>query len=95
MPENNRANIITARELRILPFKPPEDRLSCGIAWKEWLEEAERQFRFFESPKDMKSALLIYGGQELTRLETYLPEPDGTLDEYQAVKKKTEQILCS
>ena len=93
MHVNKRVNNVTVRELRILPFKPPEDRLSCGIAWKEWVEEIERQFRLFgiESPSDMKDALLIYGGRELSRLEKYLPEPVAKTNEYETVKTKLNE----
>ena len=93
MHVNKRVNNVTVRELRILPFKPPEDRLACGIAWKEWVEDIERQFRFFgvESPSDMKDALLIYGGRELSRLEKYLPEPVAKTNEYETVKTKLNE----
>ena len=42
----------------------------------EWLEEIDRQFRFFRIniPSDKKDALFIYGGRELVRLENTLPD---------------------
>ena len=90
MAGNERITIVTTRELPILPFKAPENHLARGLAWNKWLEEIERQFRFFgiESPSDMKDALLIYGGKDLVRLERYLPDADDKLDEYETLKKK-------
>ena len=90
MAGNEHITIVTTRALRILLFKAPENRLLSGMAWKEWLEELERQFRFFgiETPSDMKDALLIYGGRELVCLEKYLPDAEDSLDEYETLKKK-------
>ena len=90
MFDNKEITIINSRDLRIIPFRAPNNRLSCGIAWKKWLENTERQFRFFriESPQDKKDAILIYGGRELTYLENTLPETNSKLDVYEALKKK-------
>ena len=58
--------------------------------WKLWLEEIEREFRYFRIniPPDKKDALIIFGGREIAYLEKYLPEPDGKLDEYQKLREK-------
>ena len=77
------------RNLLIQPFKPT-DRLSVGKAWREWLEEIEREFRYYRinTPNDKKDALLIFGGRELRRLDKYLPDLADNLDEYQKIRKK-------
>ena len=61
-----------------------------GKAWEEWIEEIEREFRFFKinDHLDRKDALLIYGGKEITRLEKSLPDTNENLDEYETLKKK-------
>ena len=49
MVENNTVTIITeSRNLRILPFIPPEDQLSVGKAWEDWLEKIEKEFHYFK-----------------------------------------------
>ena len=70
MAGNDRITIVTSRKLHILPFIAEENRLSACRAWKELIEELERQFRFFRInlPSDKEDALLIYGGRELVRL---------------------------
>ena len=82
-------------ETKNLPIKPFElkDSLSMGKDWEFWLEEIERQFRFFriESPADKKDALMIFGGREIVHLGKYLPDPDTEevqLDEYQKLRVK-------
>ena len=62
MDENNTVTIITeSRNLRTLPFMPPEDQLSIGIALDEWLEEIEREFRYFKitNAQDKTDAIII------------------------------------
>ena len=84
------ATVVTERRnLLIQPFKPT-DRLSVGKAWREWLEEIEREFRYYRinTPNDKKDALLIFGGRELRRLDKYLPDLADNLDEYQKIRKK-------
>ena len=78
------------RSLCALPFLPTEDQLSTGKAWEEWLEDMEREFRYFRisNPADRKDAMIIYGGKELARLEKSLPDPIGDLDEYEKLRKK-------
>ena len=94
MAENNTVTIITeSRNLRTLPFIPPEHQLSVGKAWEDWLEEIEREFRYFKitSAQDKKNATIIYGGQEIARLARSLPDPEdpnGELDEYNKLQKK-------
>ena len=82
MGENEAITIITeSRNLRALPFRPSEDQLSNGKAWEDWLDGIEREFRYFKitNALDKKDAMIIYGGQELARLEKSLPDPDGDL----------------
>ena len=81
------------RNLRALPFRPSEGQLSTGKAWEEWLEDIEREFRYFRisSPADRKDAMIIYGGKEIARLEKSLSDPDdpdSQLNEYEKMRKK-------
>ena len=87
--ERVRVNLVT-RDLRKESFKPTNDRLLTGKAWQEWVENLERQFRFFKigDISDRKDALLIFGGQEITYLNKWLPDPNGKLYDYEKVKKK-------
>ena len=64
--------------LRALPSLHTEDQLSTGKAWEEWLEDIEREFRYFRisNPAGRKDAMIIYGGKKLTRLEKSLPDPE-------------------
>ena len=52
---------------------------AMGKAWQEWLEGIEREFRFFKISEavDKKDATIIYGGNEIARLEKSLPETSG------------------
>ena len=84
------ATVVTERRnLLIQPFKPT-DRLSVGKAGGEWLEEIEREFRYYriKAPNDKKDALLLFGGRELRRLYKYLPDLAPNHDEYQKIRKK-------
>ena len=89
--QNEAAATVVAerRNLLIQPFKPT-DRLSAGKAWREWLEEIEREFRYYRinTPNEKKDALLIFGCRELRRLDKYLPDLADNLDEYQKIRKK-------
>ena len=91
---NETVTVITeSRNLKALPFRPFEDQLSTGKAWEDWLEGIEREFRYFRitSALDKKDAIIIYGGQEISRLAKSLPDledPDGALDVYQKLQKK-------
>ena len=82
--------ITETRNLKAQPFTPGEDHINTGKAWDEWLEEIEREFRYFKisDPLDKKDALLIYGGKEVARLEKSLPNPDGELNEYEKLRTK-------
>ena len=88
MAESNAVTMITAsRNLRALPFRPSEDQLTIGKDWEDWLEEIEREFRYFKitSPLDKKDPIIIYGGQHIARLARSLSDPEdpqGQLDEY-------------
>ena len=77
------------RNLRINPFTVDEDHIATGEKWDEWLDELEREMRFFriKNPEDKKDAMLIYGGAEIRRLEKSLQDPtDG--DVYAKLKGK-------
>ena len=65
------------RNLRINPFTVGDDHIATGEKWEEWLEELEREMRFFRisEPEDKKDAMLIYGGAEIRRLEKSLQDP--------------------
>jgi len=65
------------RTLKSQPFNPGDDPIATGQAWDDWLEEIEREFRYFNitEPLDKKHALIIYGGKEIARLEKRLPNP--------------------
>ena len=78
------------RNLRALPFRPTEDQLTTGKAWEEWLDDIEREFRYFRigNPADRKDAMIIYGGKEIARLEKSLPDPVDASNEYEMLRKK-------
>ena len=95
MAENTRVTIINeSRNLRTLPFIPPEDQLSVGKAWEDWLEEIEREFRYFKitSAQDKNDATIIYGGQEIARLARSLPDPEDPNDELGEYKKLQKKL---
>ena len=83
-----------SRNLKARPFIPSDDQLATGKAWEDWLEQIEREFRFFKITQamDRKDALIIFGGNEIARLEKNLPNPENTgevpLDDYELLKKK-------
>ena len=77
------------RNLTIKPFTVDEDHIATGEEWDEWLDELEREMRFFRisDAEDMKDAMLIYGGVEIRRLEKSLQDPkDGSV--YAKLKSK-------
>ncbi len=82
--------VTSHRNLRIEAFTHSDDQISTGHAWEEWIEDLERQFRFFKitEPEDKQDALLIYGGREIKRLAKSLPDPDGADDVYTKTKTK-------
>ena len=85
------------RTLRALPFRPTEDQLTTtGKAWEEWLDDIEREFRYFRisDPADRKDAMIIYGGKEIARLEKSLPDPDGNSNEYEKLRKKLNDYFA-
>ena len=57
--------------MNILPFREAEQKHSSGIHWTEWLDDIERQFRYFNihDPFDQKDALIICGGKDIAILE--------------------------
>ena len=97
MAENEAVTIVMeSRNLRAFPFRPSEDQLSTGKAWEDWLEGIEREFRYFKitNPQDMKDALIIYGGQEISRLEKSLPNPEVPgQNVYQKIRKKMNEYF--
>ena len=91
MSSADRIRIVSqSRDLKILPFRDAEQKHSRGIHWTEWLEDIERQFRYFKihDPFDQRDALIIYGGREIARLEKALPDLCGKLNEYEKLKMK-------
>ena len=92
MADNTAVIVITeSGTLRALSFRITEDQLSTGKAWEDWLESIEREFRYFRitDASDRKKALIIYGGQEISRLEKSLPDPeDRGLNIYEKFGKK-------
>ena len=83
MGDNETVTLITeSRNLRTLPLKLSEDQLSTGKSLEDWLQEIEREFRYFRisSPLDKKDALIIYGEQEIARLAKSLPYPEDSED---------------
>ena len=92
MAESAAVTVITteSRNLRALPFRPTEDQLTTGKAWEEWLDDIEREFRYFRivNPADRKDAMIIYGGKEIARLEKSLPDPVDAFNEYEKLRKK-------
>lgn len=73
---------IINKTLRTEPFVPSEDEIRNGKLWEEWLQSIEREFRYFQitAPQDQKDAMMIYGGKEISRLETSLPDPTAVPD---------------
>ena len=66
------------RNLRIKPFTVDEDHIATGEKWDDWLEELEREMRFFRisDAADKNDAMLIYGGTEIRLLEKSLQDPE-------------------
>ena len=81
--------VIQTRNLKIQPFITPEDANAIGREWEDWVEDIEREFRFFKitDPLDKKDPLIIYGGKQIARLEKSLPNPDDG-DCYNKLKTK-------
>ena len=63
------------RHLKIKPFIIPDNALHTAKAWEEWIEEIEREFRYFRihAAQDKKDAVMIFGGPEIVRLAKCLP----------------------
>ena len=66
------------RHLRQKPFLIPDNPLQTAKAWETWLDEIEREFRYFRisTSEDKVDALLIFGGPEICRLSKCLPDID-------------------
>ena len=71
-------DVTETRNLRTQPFAIPEETNAVGKAWQEWLEGIEREFRVFTISEavDKKDAMIIYGGNEIARLEKRLNDPE-------------------
>ena len=77
------------RNLRINQVTVDDDYLATGEKWEEWLEELERELRFFRirTPEDKRDVVLIFGGKEIRRLHKCLQDPNGD-DIYTRLKSK-------
>ena len=62
---------IISRQLNVRPFETTQNRDETANRWKKWLQNVERQFRYFgiTEPDIKKDRLIIYGGQTLADLE--------------------------
>ena len=102
MPEEGQAQAAAAaqeirvvtetRNLRTQPFVVPDEMNIVGRAWQEWLEGVEREFRYFKIIEaiDKKDTMIIYGGNEISRLEKSLHDPvDG--DVYVKLRTKLNE----
>ena len=70
-----------------------QNQLNSGNELENWLEELEREFRFFKStsPQDKKDAIQIYGGKTISRLFGSLSDPEDRhdkLDRYDMLRQK-------
>ena len=81
--------VTESRNRRIQPFAIPDEMNAVGKAWQEWLEGIESEFSFFKISEavDKKDAMIIYGGNEIARLEKSLPDPE-TGDVYTKLRAK-------
>ena len=99
MANDTAVTVITeSRNLRSLPFRITEDQFSLGKACEDWLEAIEREFRYFRitEASDRKDALMIYGGQEVSRLEKSLPDPKGRgLNIYEKLRTKLNNYFIA
>ncbi len=90
---------VTNRQLNVRPFQINENRTETASAWEKWLQNIERQFRYFgiTEPEMKKDGLIIYGGQTIADLEDTLLDLTGDEageDEYsQLVKKLNKHFL--
>jgi len=83
--------VITAtRNLKSQPFIPGDGPIAKGKAWDDWLDEIEREFRYFKitEPLDKKDAVIIYGRKEIARLGNSLQNPTDGDNDYEKLRKK-------
>ncbi len=68
-----------------------DDPAGTGKAWEDWVEELEREFRYFKitDPVDKADAMIIFGGKEVSRLKKNLPDVAGD-DDYARIKNKLD-----
>ena len=61
-------------QLNVRPFQINENRTETASNWEKWLQNIERQFRYFgiNDPEMKKDGLIIYGGQIIADLEETL-----------------------
>lgn len=79
------------RFLNIQPFRTNSNPFQTGKDWIAWKNNAERQFRYFQiaTPQDKKDGLLIFGGDELVRIEENTPD-DGEGTVYEKLIRKLD-----
>ena len=92
----NTVTVVTeSRNLKIAPFSHADDQISTGNGWQDWIEDIERQFRFFKitDAQDKQDASIIFGGKEMySRLAQSLPDPaEG--DVYTKLKDKPNTYM--
>ena len=87
--------IMATRNLKSQPFISGDEPIVKGKAWDDWLEEIEREFRYFKitEPLDKKDALIIYLGKDIARLEKSLPNSTDGAKGYEKLRKKLYDYL--
>ena len=82
--------VTETRNLRIDQFTHTDDQIAVGAEWEDWLDEMEREFRYFKitDPEIKADAVIIYGGREIAKLAKNLPDPTDEADKYEKLKTK-------
>ena len=67
------------RQLNVRPFQINESRTETASNWEKWLQNIERQFRYFgiNDPEKKKDGLIIYSAQIVVDLEDTLLDHTG------------------
>ena len=62
-----------------------------------WRRRLEIQMKYFDivKPDDMKSALLVHGGDKILSIDENGAEPEGDLDEYKKFIAKIEHVYVA
>ena len=86
------------RQLNVRPFQINENRTETASNWEKWLQNIEKQFRYFgiNDPETKKDGLIIYGGQIIADLEDTLLELTGKeagQDAYGQIVKKLNRYF--